>query len=143
MSEPAVRIISELGQALGIPSLAARDGLCELAIDNHHRLQVIVVAARRQILLSCAIGPAGLPAQQMQLMAQANFMQAGGGAVLCLAPDGRPHVQIAVPYEHAGAGNLIAAIEALLAQVDTWEERLQRVDAPFRPTGPAGMFMPV
>jgi hypothetical protein len=141
MSEPAMRIIADLGQALGMPGLAAHDNVCELAIDGRHRVQLIVVGSRRQILMSCAVGPAALEPRHAVLMAQANFMQAGGGAVLCTAPDGRAHVQLAVPFEHASASGLIAALEALLAQIDVWDERLNRADTRGRPAGPPGFFM--
>jgi hypothetical protein len=136
-----MRIIADLGQALGMPGLAAHDNVCELAIDGRHRVQLIIIGSRRQILMSCAVGPVALEPRHAVLMGQANFMQAGGGVVLCTAPDGRAHVQLAVPFEHAGASGLIAALEALLTQVDVWDERLNRADTRGRPSGPPGFFM--
>jgi hypothetical protein len=141
MSEPAVRIIADLGQALGMPGLAAHNNVCELAIDGRHRVQLIVVGARRQLLMSCAVGPTRLEGRHAELMAQANFMQAGGGVVLCTAPDGRAHVQLAVPFEHAAPPSLISALEALLSQIDIWDERLNRAETRSRPPGPSAFFM--
>lgn len=136
-----MRIIADLGQALGMPSLAAHNNVCELAIDGRHRVQLIVVGSRRQILMSCAVGPAAVEPRHAELMAQANFMQAGGGVVLCSAPDGRAHVQLAVPFEHAGPSSLISALEALLSQIDIWDERLNRADTRGRPSAPPPFFM--
>ena len=124
-----------------MPGLRAHDDVCELAIDGRHRVQLIVVGSRRQILVSCAVGPTSLEARHARLMAQANFMQAGGGVVLCIAPDGRAHVQLAVAFEHAGASSLISALEALLAQIDIWDERLNRPDPQGRPPTPPPFFM--
>lgn len=121
--------LSELGQALGIPALAPADGgLCQLAFDGRHLVQLMAHGARGQILLSCAVGGGMMDGAQALLAARANFLQAGGGVVACAAPDGRMHLQLAVPREQSGAQALLAAIDALLNQVEAWEQRAARAD---------------
>ncbi|WYX20048.1 CesT family type III secretion system chaperone [Achromobacter xylosoxidans] len=114
--------LSELGQALGIPALApAEGGLCQLAFDGRHLVQLLAHGARGQILLSCAVGGGKMDGAQALLAAQGNFLQAGGGVVACAAPDGRMHLQLGVPREQCNAQALLAAIDALLNQVEAWE----------------------
>ncbi|MFY1909614.1 CesT family type III secretion system chaperone [Achromobacter xylosoxidans] len=127
--------LSELGQALGIPALApAEGGLCQLAFDGRHLVQLLAHGARGQILLSCAVGGGKMDGAQALLAAQGNFLQAGGGVVACAAPDGRMHLQLGVPREQCNAQALLAAIDALLNQVEAWEKRGARAepDAPRR-----------
>ncbi|MDF3850729.1 type III secretion system chaperone [Achromobacter denitrificans] len=129
MSDPLfVRMLSELGQMLGIPALAPSEGgLCQLAFDGRHLVQIVEHGARAQILLSCAVG-GKMDGAQALLAAQANFMQAGGGVVACAAPDGRMHLQLGVAREACRADTLMAAIDALLVQVETWEKRSARAE---------------
>ncbi|OMG76822.1 hypothetical protein BIZ92_17070 [Achromobacter xylosoxidans] len=127
--------LSELGLALGIPALApAEGGLCQLAFDGRHLVQLLAHGARGQILLSCAVGGGKMDGAQALLAAQGNFLQAGGGVVACAAPDGRMHLQLGVPREQCNAQALLAAIDALLNQVEAWEKRGARAepDAPRR-----------
>ncbi|EHK65691.1 hypothetical protein KYC_14350 [Achromobacter arsenitoxydans SY8] len=122
------RILSELGQTLGIPALApAEGGLCQLAFDGRHLVQIMEHGARAQILLSCAVG-GKMDGAQALLAAQSNFMQAGGGVVACAAPDGRMHLQLGVPRAECRADTLMAAIDALLAQAEAWETRSARAE---------------
>ncbi|MFJ3463715.1 CesT family type III secretion system chaperone [Achromobacter spanius] len=127
VSDPLfARILSELGQTLGIPALApAEGGLCQLAFDGRHLVQLMDHGARAQILLSCGVGGKMDNALAM-LAAQSNFMQAGGGVVACAAPDGRMHLQLGVPRAECRANALLAAIDALLGQVEAWEKRCAR-----------------
>ncbi len=123
------RILSDLGLALGIPALTAADGgLCQLAFDGRHLVQLMAHGARGQILLSCAVGAGKMDGAQALLAAQGNFLQAGGGVVACAAPDGRMHLQLGVPREQCGADALLAAIDALLNQVESWEKRSARAE---------------
>lgn len=46
----------------------------------------------------------------------------------CAAPDGRMHLQLGVAREQCGADTLLAAIEALLNQVEAWEKRIARAE---------------
>ncbi len=146
MSDPLfARILSELGQTLGIPALApAEGGLCQLAFDGRHLVQLVEHGARGQILLSCAVG-GKMDGAQALLAAQSNFMQAGGGVVACAAPDGRMHLQLGVPRAECRADTLLAAIDALLGQVEAWEKRSAQAapggDAPWR--NPAFMMQSV
>lgn len=130
MSDPLfARILSELGQTLGIPALApAEGGLCQLAFDGRHLVQLMEHGARGQILLSCAVG-GKMDGALALLAAQSNFMQAGGGVVACAAPDGRLHLQLGVARADCRADTLMAAIDALLGQVEAWEKRSARADA--------------
>ncbi|MCW0211145.1 CesT family type III secretion system chaperone [Achromobacter veterisilvae] len=129
MSDPFfARILSELGQTLGIPALAPSEGgLCQLAFDGRHLVQIVEHGARAQILLSCAVG-GKMDGAQALLAAQANFMQAGGGVVACAAPDGRMHLQLGVARADCRADNLMAAIDALLNQAEAWEKRCARAE---------------
>lgn len=140
------QVLSELGQALGIPALApAEGGLCQLAFDGRHLVQLMEHGARGQILLSCAVGGGRMDGAQALLAAQGNFLQAAGGVVACAAPDGRMHLQLGIAREQCGALALLAAIEALLDQVEAWEKRIARAapqdDAPRR--NPAFMMRSV
>ncbi len=140
------QVLSELGQALGIPALAPADGgLCQLAFDGRHLVQLMAHGARGQILLSCAVGGGKMDGALALLAAQGNFLQAGGGVVACAAPDGRMHLQLGVAREQCGADALLAAIDALLNQVEAWERRAARAepgaDAPWR--NPAFMMQSV
>lgn len=125
MSDPHfARILSDLGLALGIPALTPADGgLCQLAFDGRHLVQLMAHGARGQIVLSCAVGGGKMDGAQALLAARSNFLQASGGVVVCAAPDGRMHLQLGVPREQCGAQALLAAIDALLNQVEAWEKR--------------------
>ncbi|WP_231570345.1 type III secretion system chaperone [Achromobacter sp. RTa] len=129
MSDPSfARMLSELGQMLGIPALAPSDGgLCQLAFDGRHLVQIVEHGARGQVLLSCAVG-GRMDGAQALLAAQSNFMQAGGGIVACAAPDGRMHLQLGVARAECRADTLMAAIDALLNQVEAWEQRCARTE---------------
>lgn len=130
MSDPHfARILSELGIALGIPALAPADGgQCQLAFDGRHLVQLMLHGARGQVLLSCAVAGGKMDGTQALHAAQSNFLQAGGGVVACAAPDGRLHLQLGVPREQCGAQALLAAIDALLGQVEAWEKRSARAE---------------
>lgn len=123
-------LISELGLSLGIAALAPVDGLCELVIDGRHAVQIVHVGARDQALLSCRLGDHDVDAAQAALMARANFLQAGRGAVLCQAPDGKPCLQMALALSGCDAALLCAALESLLDEAERWAERLARESAP-------------
>src|SRR5690606_6710810 len=91
------RVISDLGRALGMTGLAPSDeGICQLVFDGRQVVQIMPVGARGLVLLSCRLADHGIDARQADRMARANFMQAGHGVVLCVAPDGRPHMQVAL-----------------------------------------------
>lgn len=120
-------LLSDVGQLLGIPSLApSSEGVCRLAFDGRHLVDIVDVAGRDHILVSCPIGPSKLTAEQAMLVASSNFMQAAGGAVACASPDGRLTLQFGVSRAVCEANTLLSAIEALLNQVETWEINLSR-----------------
>jgi hypothetical protein len=117
------RLISEFGQSLGMADLALSDeGICQLVIDTRHVVQVVHVGARDQVLISCRLADHGVDALQAERMARANFLQAGRGVVLCVAPDGRPYMQVAVEMVGCSSTNLCQALEALLDQAERWGE---------------------
>lgn len=121
------RLLSDIGQSLGMPSLApSRDGVCQLAFDGRHLVDIVNVADREHILVSCSVGPGKVTAEQAMLVACSNFMQAAGGTVACTAPDGRLMLQMGVSYTACQANTLLTAIEGLLNQVETWEISLSR-----------------
>ena len=121
-------MLSELGQMLGIPALAPSDGgLCQLAFDGRHLVQIVEHGARGQVLLSCAVG-GKMDGAQALLAAQSNFMQAGGGVVACAGADRRKHRPVGVARAECRADTLMAAIDALLNQVETWEQRCARTE---------------
>ena len=130
------RLLSEFGQSLGIAELAPTDeGLCQLVADGGHTVQLIHVGARDSVLLSCCLGEREVDAAQAASMVKANFLQAGRGAVLCQAPDGRPHIQLALACAECSAASLCAALEALLDQADRWRELLAQQAAPASAAG--------
>lgn len=125
------RLLSEVGQVLGIPALApSNEDVCQLAFDGRHLLQIVYIGARDHILLSCPVGPSKITAEQALLAASSNFMQAAGGAVACAAPDGRLVLQAGVLSGSCQARTLLSAIEGLLEQVETWEVKLARACPP-------------
>ncbi|WP_276807892.1 type III secretion system chaperone [Castellaniella defragrans] len=114
-------LIAELGLALGITGLAPSDeGICQLVFDGRLVVQVVHVGAHGLVLLSCRIADHGLDAPQAERMARANFLQAGRGPVLCAAPDGRPHMQVALELSGCTAGALCPVLESLLDQAESW-----------------------
>ncbi|WP_260986112.1 type III secretion system chaperone [Bordetella genomosp. 13] len=146
MPDPTfARIVSEFGHALGMPGLAPTSAeLCQLVFDGRHVVQLIHMGARGQVLLSCVLPEAGNAQGCADLMAKANFMQAGRGAVVCRCPDGKVHMQLALPLPECSAVGLLGAVESLLNQADAWTERLAREPAAPAPSSfnPA-MFLPV
>lgn len=136
---PFARLISELGQSLGIAALAPSDeGICQLVFDGRHVVQVLHAGARDQVLLSCRLADHGIDALQADRMVRANFLQAGRGVVLCLAPDGRPYMQVAIELAGCSAATLCPALEALLDQAERWSQGMAGADSPgARPIDPA------
>lgn len=135
--------VQEFGRVLGITGLApAAAGVCQLVFDGKYVLHLLHVGARDLMLLSCQLDEVACGPVQAALMARANFMQAGRGAVLCQGPDSQAYLQIAVPLAECSGQVLLDATEALLDQADIWSERLRRAaadPAPFdlRPGPPA------
>lgn len=118
-------LLSDVGRLLGIPSLApSSEGMCQLAFDARHRVDIVNVTEREHVLVSCSVGPDKLTAEQAVLVACSNFTQAAGGVVACAAPDGRLTLQFGISYAVCQADTLLSAIEALLHQVETWEVNL-------------------
>ncbi|MEI2417086.1 type III secretion system chaperone [Orrella sp. JC864] len=133
MSDSAFdHLVRDLGLALGMAGLRPAEGgqVCQLVFDARHVLQVVHVPARAQVLLSCQLDAVCLGAAQAQLMARANFMQAGAGAVLCAGSNGRVYLQCALPMAQARAASLLACIESLLDQAEAWQARLAREAPP-------------
>ncbi|MGA0583753.1 MAG: type III secretion system chaperone [Castellaniella sp.] len=125
-----VHLIAELGRALGIAGLApSAEGVCQLVFDGRQIVQVVYVGAHGLVLVSCRLADHGIDARQADRMARANFMQAGHGAVLCLAPDGRPHMQVALNLSECTASMLCSVLESLLDRADAWA-RAGATDAP-------------
>lgn len=115
------QLIADLGQTLGMAGLApTHDGICQLVFDGQHVVQLVYVPAADSVLLSCRLADHGIDADQAHRMARANFMQAGRGTVLCVAPDGRPYMQAALPLGGCTAGQLCSMLESLLDQAESW-----------------------
>ncbi|KAB0607346.1 type III secretion system chaperone [Castellaniella defragrans] len=124
-------LIAELGLALGIAGLAPSDeGICQLVFDGRQVVQLVHVGARGLVLLSCRLADHGIDARQAERMARANFLQAGRGVVLCAAPDGRPHMQVAQELAGCTAATLCAALESLLDQAESWSRAQARTADP-------------
>lgn len=124
------RLLSEVGQLLGIPTLApGNEEVCQLAFDGRHLLQIVHVEGRDHILLSCPVGSGEITAEQAIFAASSNFMQAAGGAVACAAPDGRLVLQFGMPTESCQASTLLSAMERLLDEVEGWETKLSSSSA--------------
>lgn len=139
------RIVAEFGELLGIAGLAPSEaGFCQLVFDERHVVQLLHVGGRGCVLLSCMLGPERTNAAQAELMARSNFLQAGGGAIVCQAPDGRTCIQLGIPLVECRPYRLEAALEALLNQAEAWEARLH--EAPSQglqnPRNPA-LWLPV
>ena len=94
--------------------------------------------------MSC---PLDLPipnAAQLAVIARSNFMQAAGGAVLCIAPDDRVCAQLGLPDQDCRPQRLLAAIEALLDEAQRWEIALaEHQPAASAPHGRPGMYLQV
>ncbi|HET8597397.1 MAG TPA: type III secretion system chaperone [Castellaniella sp.] len=127
---PFARLIADLGRTLGIDALApSQDGICQLVFDGRHVVQLVHLGARGRVLISCRLADHGIDARQADRMARANFLQAGHGAVLCAAPDGRPHMQVALELDGCTAAVLGPALESLLDQAESWNQA-PAADAP-------------
>jgi len=136
------RIISELGDYLGIPGLVPTDtGLCQLVFDKSQVVQLVYMGARNQVLLSCPLDIQQADAAQLALIARGNFMQAAGGAVICVAPDGRAHAQLGMAFTDCDSQPLLAAIEGLLAEARRWEQLLREAATATTTRSHPGMFL--
>ncbi|MDQ8030957.1 Tir chaperone family protein [Bordetella genomosp. 1] len=141
MPDPTLaRIVSEFGASLGMDGLQpSSEGVCQLVFDGRHVLRLIGMGARGQLLLSCLLAGERAETVQAELMAKANFMQAGRGVVFSVGPDGRAHAQLALPYIECTPALVLQSVEALLDQADRWNERVAREAVP-APRMPAPMF---
>jgi hypothetical protein len=123
-------LLAEIGQMLGIAGLVPSEGgICQLAFDGRHVVQIIAVDGRGHILISCQVGAVAMDSVQAMLAAQNNFMQVAGGIIACAAPNGRLHLQFSIPRTECRAPALMSAIEVLLNQVEIWEARLVRAES--------------
>lgn len=123
MSDDAsfARLMADFGQGLGLTDLTpSAEGVCQFVVDGRHLVQVMDAGARGLVFLSCRLADHGIDAAQAERMARANFLQAGRGAILCVAPDGRPYLQAALDRAACRAEALTAALEALLDQAESW-----------------------
>jgi len=120
---PFARLLADLGRSLGIDGLApTQDGICQLVFDGRHVVQLVHLAARDRVLISCRLADHGIDGRQADRMARANFLQAGHGAVLCAAPDGLPHMQAALELDGCTAAILGPVLESLLDQAESWNQ---------------------
>lgn len=121
-------VLAELGEVLEISDLTpSDDGVCQLVFDAKHVVQLINIHARGQLLLSCQVGLGKADPQHILLMIQANFMQAGSGAIICIGPDERSYLQFGMPLlASTTASDVLCAIELLLNQVEAWDARLSQ-----------------
>lgn len=124
-------IFADLGQRLGMPSLApAADGSCQLVFDQRHLVRLAVVPAQRAVVAGCVIGQQAPSAACLRNLLRANHLRGGeGDCMFSLGPDGKAYAQCAVTFEACGGGGLLSAIEALLNQVEAWESRLTQGEA--------------
>lgn len=121
VDSPFARLISDLGQILGIAGLAPSDeGICQMVFDGRHVVQAMHLPGNGLVLLSCRLSDHGVDAAQAERMARANFLQAGRGVVLCIGPDGRPCMQVAVDLSGCTADTLSRLLESLLDQAENW-----------------------
>lgn len=117
------RLLSELGQILGIAPLAPSLGVCQLVFDGRHVVHLMHAGARDLVLLSCSLDGQGMDGSHALRMARADFLQAGnGGVILCVAPDGRPCMQLALALRDCSASDLETALESLLNQAERWAD---------------------
>ncbi|WP_454006016.1 CesT family type III secretion system chaperone [Alcaligenes sp. Marseille-Q7550] len=115
------KLMADFGRALGIAHLApSAEGVCQFWVDGRHLVQVVDASDHDLVFLSCRLADHVIDDAQAARMARANFMQAGRGVVLCVAPDGRPHMQLALGRADCQAEALIEALEALLEQAENW-----------------------
>ncbi len=91
-------------------------------VDGRHLVNVVDASDRGLVFLSCRLADHEADDAQAARMARANFLQAGRGVVLCVAPDGRPYMQLALELEECQAGTLTEALEVLLEQAESWAQ---------------------
>ncbi|WP_394065612.1 type III secretion system chaperone [Alcaligenes sp. WGS1538] len=114
-------LMADFGSALGIADLVpTADGVCQLMIDGRHMVNIVDASERDLVFLSCRLADHGIDDAQAVRMARANFLQAGRGVVLCVGPDGRPYMQLALERAACQAETLVAELEGLLDQVEAW-----------------------
>lgn len=125
------RLMADFGSALGIADLVpTADGVCQLMIDGRHMVNIVDASERDLVFLSCRLADHGIDDAQAVRMARANFLQAGGGVVLCVGPDGRPYMQLALERATCGAEDLVTALEGLLEQAEAWTREVDARNAP-------------
>lgn len=123
MSDPSLfaALMADFGTALGIADLApSAKGICQFMVDGRHMVNVLDASDRGLVFLSCRLADHGVDEAQAVRMARANFLQAGRGAVLCVGPDERPYMQLALEFEGCQAEALVQALDALLEQAEGW-----------------------
>lgn len=128
---------------LGMPGLRPdSEGLCQLVFDQRHVVRLAVMPARAAVLLDCSIGSHAVDAGSACTLLRANHLRgAEGDCLFSVSPQGLANVHCIVGAQAALAGNLLAAIENLLNEVERWETRLVQGAAQTAPRTPASVFM--
>jgi len=118
------------------------EGLCQLIFDQRHVVRIAVMSTRSVLMLDCSIGSHTVDAGSACALLRANHLRgAEGDCLFSLSPQGLANVHCTVGVESALAGNLLAAIENMLNEVDRWETRLVQGAAQATPRTPASVFM--
>ena len=137
------RIFSGLAGQLGMPGLCPdQTGLCQLVFDQRHVVRIAVVPARSALVLDCSIGSRTVDADSACALLRANHLRgAEGDCLFSISPQGLANVHCIVGTESALSGNLLAAIENLLNEVERWEAHLLQGAAQAALRTPASLFM--
>ena len=126
----AAASLAEFGQLIGIPNLQLdAAGCCQLSFDSRWMVTLLYSPKLCHWTLSCFLCASGtvISTDAQHAMLRANFMGSGcAGGCLSIAADGRPTLEFRVPADEASGNALLATIEKLLEQVETWSERVQR-----------------
>ena len=147
-SEVALEQINDLLAALGRRMALERLrldslGRCQLVVDHRWHVTLLASPVPGRLLLSCAVGAAGL-AQRLDkdtllAMLQAGFLGAAvRGGHLAVDPEGRPCVQMELPLAGADIAALETCLLDLLACSRTWHRRIEEGPALAAPAASTG-----
>ncbi len=124
-------LLALLGERMSIRGLQLDPlGRCQLVLDHRWHVTLLSGPVPGRLLLTCAVGPAGM-AQRLDkdtllAMLQGGFLGAAArGGHLAVDPQGHPCVQMNISLADANLSDLETCLLDLLASARTWQRRLE------------------
>ena len=128
--------VARLGQAMGMDLKLDENRACRLVFDE--KLAVDIEAPdilESTLVMTCALSKGGLPDNReavYQLLLEANFFARGtGGGVMAYDEDREELVlQRMLVINRADEHDIVNVLESLLANAESWVERLATIPPP-------------